>query len=383
VLFVIESLRCGGAEKSLVSLLPLLDRNKYEIHLWMINRGGEFATLVPKDVIIEKSPRQNSLERFLFNVSKKIFSIRLRLLRKLKISRHSAETLWQSEGLFFPVLKDRYDVAVAYQQGIPTYLVSKKIKADKKIAWINTNIFQAKYDISYNVRFYNKYDNIVLVSEDALKIFNEELPQFKSKTLCVYDIINPHLIREMSDADDTDIEHQEGRYTFTTVGRLATAKNYNLAVNIAVELKRRGLNFIWYYVGGGPSGNYIRRIVKERGVSDCVKMVGTKVNPYPFIKACDVYVQTSSFEGFGLTIAEAKILHKPVVSTNFEVVYNQLTDGVNGLISDMTPESMSDKIMQMLNDDEFRTKIVNNLKREENLTYKTEVKKVEALLDED
>ena len=97
---------------------------------------------------------------------------------------------------------------------------------------------------------------------------------------------------------------------------------------------------------------------------------------------CDVYVQTSSFEGYGLTIAEAKILGKPVISTNFDVVHDQIKHGHDGLIAEMTPESVADNIIMMLTDTSLRDRIVKNVEKEENLTYYTEVQKVERIIDD-
>ena len=108
-----------------------------------------------------------------------------------------------------------------------------------------------------------------------------------------------------------------------------------------------------------------------------------KTNPYPYMACCDVYVQTSLFEGFGLTIAEAKILGRPVVSTNFDVVHDQITHGENGLIADMTPESVAENIIRLFEDDDLRNHIIANVKKEENTTYISEVEKVEKLLDAD
>ena len=108
--------------------------------------------------------------------------------------------------------------------------------------------------------------------------------------------------------------------------------------------------------------------------------MGMKPNPYPYMAKADVYIQTSSFEGFGLTINEARILHKPVVSTNFPVVYNQIKDGENGLIAEMTPESVAEKILMLINDDALRERIIDATKREVNTTSVTEPQKVMDLL---
>ena len=95
----------------------------------------------------------------------------------------------------------------------------------------------------------------------------------------------------------------------------------------------------------------------------------------------DVYVQTSKFEGFGMTIAEAKILGKPIVSTNFDVVYNQITHEKNGLIAEMNGKSIADSIYRMITDNELRNSIIEEVNREVNTTHHTEAKKVEALID--
>ena len=98
------------------------------------------------------------------------------------------------------------------------------------------------------------------------------------------------------------------------------------------------------------------------------------------MKACDIYVQTSRNEGFGLTIAEAKILHKPIVSTNFPVVHNQIVNGKNGLIAEMNAESVAHNILLLVNNPELRNKINLNLQQEKNTTAETESAKVNQLI---
>ena len=107
-----------------------------------------------------------------------------------------------------------------------------------------------------------------------------------------------------------------------------------------------------------------------------------QTNPYPYIKSADIYVQASRFEGFGMTIGEAKILNKPIVSTDFEVVYDQLTDRENGLIVEKNGDSIAEGIMLLLKDEELMRRILSNLSLEQNSTMRTEVAKVEKMFDE-
>ena len=138
ILFVIDSLNCGGAEKSLLSLISLLDAKKYEKHLWILYRGGVLEKMLPKDVVIEQEPSYNRWERLKKRFGHLLFYFRWRYLNKKH--HHHAELLWRSCGAYYKGLDECFDIAVAYQQGVPTYLVATKIKGRKKLAWINAEI---------------------------------------------------------------------------------------------------------------------------------------------------------------------------------------------------------------------------------------------------
>ena len=166
------------------------------------------------------------------------------------------------------------------------------------------------------------------------------------------------------------------------MGRLAPPKNHILAVETARVLRERGLDFCWFFIGEGGQLPIINDLIKKYALEDYVKPLGLRTNPYAYMMRCDIYVQTSSFEGFGLTIAEAKILGKPVVSTNFDVVHDQLTHEKNGLIAEMNPEAVADAIMRIYDDKNLRDSIIEAVKQEENTTYITEVKKIEKLIDD-
>lgn len=383
ILFIIDSLGCGGAEKSLVSLLPLLNRDKYEIHLWMLHRGGEFEALLPEHIIIEPEPLYGLLERIKMRMASLCYSLTYRIKRLLGIHEHGAETFWKCVGWAYKVPNQQFDVVIAYQQGIPTYLVSTKIKSKRKIAWINVNIFNAGYNPLFNSRFYDEFDVLVPVSKNLESILKEKYPQLTNKYVCVYDILNPSIIIQQALEVNEELTALKNGLLIVTTGRLALQKNYELAVKAAKILRDKRYDFRWLFIGDGEERSNIAALVKGYKLQDKVLLLGMKTNPYPYMARCDVYVQTSLFEGFGLTIAEAKILGKPVVSTNFDVVHDQLKHGENGLIADMTPESVAENIIRLFEDDDLRNHIIANVKKEENTTYISEVEKVEKLLDAD
>ncbi len=381
ILFVIDSLNCGGAEKSLLSLLPLLNQSKYDISLWILHRGGILESLVPDGIHLVEDPQYSFLGKVKLLIAYLLHSIYIRVLALLHQKQHGAESLWKCVGWATRGLDNHYDVVIAYQQGYPTYLVSSKINARIKVAWVNADIFNVGYNISYNIPFYKKYDFIVPVSEQLKGKMESILPQFSEKYRCVYDILNPELIQSMSQEPINDAFREIGKKVFVTVARMVPPKGYDIAVETAHYLKEMGIPFRWYFIGSGSEKQHILDMIVNYHLQNDVILLGLKTNPYPYMKLCDVYVQSSRFEGFGLTIAEAKILGKPVVSTNFKVVYDQITDEKNGLISEMEATSLGDQIIRMITDDALRQRIIANVMAEENTTYKTEVVKVEHLLD--
>ena len=375
VLFFIESLQCGGAEKSLISLLPILDYTRMDVELMLMKRRGIFEQYVPEHVQIFDFKQQ--VHPLLFLLYKTIFSLRLRWNRLIGNKEHGAETRWKTMHRAYTPLKKHYDVAIAYQQGFPTYYIIDKVFADKKCTWINADITQVGYKAPFNRPFYEKADVIVPVSELLNDILSASGYVPKEKLLPIYDIVNPALIRSMAQEQPTTLLNDG--LIIMTVGRMVHLKGHDLAIEAARILRDRGLSYTWYLIGDGEERTHIENLIKNYNL-DNVKLLGEQANPYPYMNACDIYVQTSRFEGFGLTIAEAKILHKPVVSTNFPVVHDQITNGVNGLIADKNPHSMAEQILRLTSDPELRESIVRHLKQEQNTTAEKESVKVNKLI---
>ena len=378
ILFIIDSLNCGGAEKSLISLLPLLDYDRLDVNLLIFRRGGVFEKYIPSQVkVIGHELYGNG---FMDGMRRMIYQVRFSYLLRYGKKRHGAETHWRALSRAIKPLKGKYDAAVAYQQGMPTFFLATNVEADKKIAWINADVFEAGYQMDYCKQFYDRMGAIVAVSQKLLEKLSAKTPWAKDRLHCIYDIINPDVIRQLAQETVHDMIPAGGEISIVTVGRLTRPKNHLMAVEAARILKEKGLNFKWYFVGEGEMRQPIEEKVSESGMQNNVILLGLKENPYPYMSKADVYVQASSFEGFGMTIAEAKILLRPVVSTNFDVVYDQITDRENGLIAEMTPENVASKILELIQNKELRSHIVSNLEQETNTTSVTEVEKFHALI---
>ena len=304
------------------------------------------------------------------------FSWNLRFGKK----RHGSETHWRAMHQAVMPLEGQYDVAIAYQQGMPTFFLATKANAAKKVAWINADVLAAGYDMDYCKQFYDKMDAVVAVSQKLFDLLSVRASWMQDKLHCVYDIINPEVVRTLAQEQVTDMNPVGDALSIVTVGRLTKPKNHLLALDAAHILKENGLDFVWYFVGEGEMRTAIEQRIAGLGLADNVILLGLKANPYPYMAKADVYVQTSAFEGFGMTIAEAKMLQRPVVSTNFDVIHDQIVDHQNGLIADMTPQSVAEKLLELMADEELRGSISKSLANETYSTVITEPAKVMRLI---
>lgn len=354
VVFVIESLNLGGAEKSLVTLLQNLNYSKYKVDLIVFNRGGILEDHVPKEVtILYKSMHPlNYIARVSFKFFKR-FNFK---------NQHHAQLLWNIIGNRFDTISKTYDVAIAYNQGFATYYTERYVIAASKWAWLNTDYQKAGYDIVFDYPIYKSFNGVMAVSDQAKLSLAEELNKI-NKNLQI------ETIKDISDKNEIIKQSQEinpinfntNKINIVTVGRLAKAKGIHLAVESCKILIDKGYPIHWYVVGEGGERKFLEDLIASNNLQGCFTLVGMTINPYPYIKACDIYVQTSLFEGLGLTLIEASYLNKPIVSTNFPSVYTILNDGKTGLIAEMNARSITKKIEILIKNESLRSKLSSNL----------------------
>lgn len=384
LLFVIDSLHSGGAEKSLISLLSILDYTRFDVDILLFNKEGLYLPLVPKQVRILEVPeyfRYKQKDKNKINLKMELARLRNSLYIRnpyYKKKYHGAQITCKN------ILKNlsnqpiKYDVAIAYSQGLPTYYVSEKINAKKKLCWVNIDYKFARYNRNFDFKYYEKFNNIVGVSNACTDVLKNVFPEFKDKIITIYDIISENLINNMASEGKGYIDDYKG-IRILTIGRLVYQKGYEYAIEAAKYLKENNIDFRWYVIGEGNLKEELKKMVNEYNLEDEFKFLGTFTNPYPFIKECDIYCQPSRFEGFGLAIAEARILNKPIVATNFNIVYDQIRDGENGVIAEMNGENLGKKIQLLIEDENLVNSIITNLKMEKVGTEK-EIQKVYSLL---
>lgn len=376
LLFVIDSLDCAGAEKSLVTLLSLLNYNKYSVDLMLFAHGKVLEELIPKEVkIIEpieytKFTNLGFLGAFMYSFKKKKFKnliSRIKYSFRIRTKKYSnpqkARIYWESVADVIEENPKHYDIVVSYAQGVPTFYAADKVNAKKKFAWVNVSYRLKEKDKKFQKKFYDQYDKIVAVSDTTKEIFLETFPELSNRMEVIFDINNPDFILSMAQIGDNYEDNFKG-IRILTIGRFDYQKGYDIALEACKKLRESGINFRWYSLGKGPLQQDLEKYIRENDLTEHFILLGVKANPYPYIKNADIYVQTSRFEGFGLAIAEARMLNIPIVSTRFDAVYMQMVHGKNGLVVDMNGEAVSNAIRKLVTDNVLRNSIIQYLEKE-------------------
>ena len=268
---------------------------------------------------------------------------------------------WELTTKLLPKLHKEYDVAIGFLW--PHHFIGEKVKARKKIGWIHTDYSNIYVNKKLETRMWRKLDNIVAVSEECSNTFTKEFPTLQEKTSVIENILSPSFIKEQANVEiSEEIRKKKETTVLVTVGRLSHAKGLDHAVRACRKLVDQGYEVEWYVVGYGPLEEELKDLIHELNVQDHFFLLGKKTNPYPYIKACDIYVQPSRYEGKAVTIREAQILGKPVVITNFPTAKSQARDGVDALITPQSIEGIVEGIGRLIDDQNLREELEANVK---------------------
>jgi glycosyltransferase involved in cell wall biosynthesis len=246
-----------------------------------------------------------------------------------------------------PKLKNSYDIAMAYLEGEATYYVVDKVSAKKKVAWFHNDYNKLKYDSRLDEQFFVQLDKVVTISDECAKILKSYFPKIRKKIVVLPNITSAKSIHMRSEMF-TPTEYEQDRMILLSIGRLTYQKGFDIAIDAARFLKKKGYKFHWYIIGKGELEADLKKMIALADINDCLTLLGVRENPYPYIRCCDVFVQSSRFEGKSVVLDEAKILGKPIIVTNYETVKDQIIDNKEGIIVSMDPEGIASGIEKMI-----------------------------------
>lgn len=363
ILFVMPGLYGGGAEKSLINLLNLLDYSKYEVDLLLFKHEGLFLGQVPKEVNVLPTPisLKYSFVPLDKEALKNIEAIKAEIIRiigtvicKLFYKKREKQARWEYFYIYsIKRLKGQYDVALAYLQGESSYYVIDKVIAQKKYIWIHNDYDKLEGSDSFNKKYFKKANGVISVSDRCVEILKRTFPDLKNKFYMLPNLTSATFIRKLA-TESFPKEYVEGVPVLLSIGRLTRQKGFDFAIEAAAILKGKNILFKWFIIGTGELEKQLKAKINEKEVTDYIILLGARENPYPYIKNCDILVQTSRWEGKSVVLDEAKILCKPIVVTNYPTVYDQIDDGKEGMIVSMNTEDIADGIQKMLEKEELR-----------------------------
>lgn len=343
----------GGVERSLLGLLDSIDYAQYEVDLFLYGHHGPLFCQIPEPVhllpeVKELAYLRDSLRQKLTHRCFLSAALRLKDAVLQKLGRPvSFDRTWATiTHLCAPRLNTQYDLALSFF--LPFDYLEEKVDAKVKLGWIHTDYSSENTDEDMLLEQYSKVDYIIAVSRKCADTFAHRLPQLQSRIRVIENILPEKLIRQQAEAFSADAEMPRKGIRLLSVGRYCTAKNFDNVPDICARLVQSGLDVYWYIIGFGSDEALIRQKIRESHMEDRVILLGKKENPYPYIRACDLYVQPSRYEGKCVTVREAQILEKPVVITRYATSASQLEENVDGIIVPMDNEGCAAGIARLL-----------------------------------
>ena len=362
----------GGTEKSFLNLISTLNI-KYKITLLLLEEKGELLNEIPKNVEVKFIDNAKLINKVINNtpiqnIKHELLNRNIILALSMLLNYLLFKTTNNSEYLFKPLKNyltntksDHYDIAIAFAgpHEFISYFTIKHVKATKKIQWIHFDVLKIKLNKKFGKLYYPKFDIINCVSKNAQKEMQQLFPEIKDKISVFRNLVNKKEIIELSNKAESFTDDYKG-VRILTLGRLYKEKGQQLIPDAVLELKNRGYDFKWYCIGEGTLRPELEKAIQFHNLRDNLILLGTKKNPYPFIKDCDIYVQTSLHEGYGLTLHEARIINKPIVSTKFKGVEEQINDGFNGVLVEISSHHIAIGIKRLLDDINLRNQLIKN-----------------------
>ena len=363
LLITAMSMNIGGAEKSLVNLLNLLDYGVYDVDLLLFQRKGAFLSQVPAQTNVISVPEIDALYgieprdpmptarkaalkawRYLATCATRIAERQFDRRRLLRWQRFYSPRI--------PRLEGHYDCAVSYSGGETFWYVVEKVEADVMTAYYHNDYSNIDIDVEGELRYLECADYVATISNICADSLKRIFPSQAGKVRIAQNPTCVSLTRRLGEERVCDgFEAGSGKLKIASVGRVEDSKGFDMAVRAASIVKREmGPCFEWLIVGDGSRREAVQALIEREGVDDVIRLVGSKLNPYPYMEGADLLAQTSRFEGKSVVVDEARVLGLPVLATNYSSARDQVRDDIDGLIVPMDPEGIARGIEALLRD---------------------------------
>ena len=360
VLFITPSLCQGGLEHSLITMLTLLDENKYDMYLYTYGDDLSLLPLVPRYVhfkndLLNKHYQRNAKaislwtgETFFSKVGKKERAERYTEKRKDFIHKQKVNQINKA------YRNCNFDVVVGNSIGMTSEMAAV-VNAKKRFV-----VYHSSLDIHHDLmaELFSSFDKIVAVNDGVKDMLNNNYDNLSEKIVVIYNYVDANIILEKAN-ESVDFTLTTSKTILVTCGRISKEKGFDLAVDAAESLKKRGVSFHWFFVGDGADREKIESRITEKSLDNKITITGYKDNPFPYISSSDIYVQPSYEEAQPLVLLETMVLGKPIVSTNTVGGKLILENGKKGVLTDFSGEALADGISTLIQNPEKRESFSN------------------------
>ncbi|MFR5472115.1 MAG: glycosyltransferase [Romboutsia sp.] len=391
ILFMCINMNIGGTEKALLTMLNEMDRSKYEITLLMLEEYGGFLNQIPDGIKVMYLKEYKTLKKFINDppqlVAKELIKNR-KIIKGLSVLFvYIISKLMKDISIYYKyilsnvdTLNEEYDIAIAYAGPMDfiSYFVINKIKSKKRVQWIHFDISKIGFNVNFAKKIHDKFDKVFVVSNEGKDKLINFLPSLKDKTEVFFNIISCKMIEKMSYEGEGFSDDFDGT-RILTVGRLSKEKGQDLIIPVLKKLKENGYKVRWYCIGDGPAKKEYEKLVDKLNIKDDFIFLGSKLNPYTYMKECNIYVQPSKHEGYCITLGEARCFNNPIVTTNFTGANEQIVNENTGLVCEINEEEIYKAIKKLLDDKKLYKNIKDNLNNEIVDSTK-EIRKLESIL---
>ena len=330
ILFYIETLQAGGAEKVLRTLVNNMDQSKFDITvmtLWPEEAGQYLAPGIHYQSLYRAKNRWN----------------------------HAFYRLEAALGLTYRSrIHGDFDIEAAYLECGPTTVIAGSTnKKALKLDCVHCDLAIKATDVERFVRkskaWYEKYDQVICVSENVRDSFCQ-LYGGQQQTIVLHNVIDENEIFQKASAFDVKKSDQT---QLVAVGRLTHEKGFDILVNVCARLKQNHIPFHLQILGEGEQRQLLERMIQQQDLSDCVELLGFQSNPYPYMQAADAIVCSSRYEGFSTAVTEALTLGKPVITTPCTGMDELLGNSEYGLITENSEDGLYEGLKKMLEQPEL------------------------------
>ena len=365
ILLMAHNMNLGGTEKALLSFINALENKNISLTVLLLEKKGALLKDIPNWVTLDYVRGFDNIEPIIYDPPINLIKTNLNQLKLIQVFKHTLRYIkvkltgnWHLN--YIEALKrieqhHKADIAIAFAgpSDFITYYIYKKVKASQKIQWIHFDVSKIIFNKNFGNTYYPYFDKIFCVSENAKKVFDTMFPQFAFKTYVFKNIVSKTELETLALKGETFYDDFKG-LKILTLGRLSEEKGQQMIPDIVQRLKNEGLIFKWYLIGDGKLSEGIKQQIELLNIKNELVLLGSKLNPYRFVKDCDIYVQTSFHEGYCLTVHEAKIFNKPVVVTNVASASNLIVNNEDGLIVEISKEGIYNGVKSLLTNTNLR-----------------------------